>query len=168
MQCKIFSVPLDSDVAPDRERKLNDFLGATNVKRVFASLADHPGGPLWSVLFFYEEAAQVTQKTLPSPDPTPEPNIVLTREQVQSIVALKKWRADAAAQEGVPLYMVAQKRWLEEIVRMPATTLDDLKKVRGLGDWRVQKYGAKIVEILNTASAAGRSWHASSYSAARA
>jgi hypothetical protein len=64
--------------------------------------------------------------------------------------------------------MVAQKRWLEEIVRMPATTLDDLKKVRGLGDWRVQKYGAKIVEILNTASAAGRSWHASSYSAARA
>jgi len=63
---------------------------------------------------------------------------------------------------------VAQNKWLEDIVRMPVRTLDDLTKVRGLGEWRVQKYGAKIVEILNTASAARRSWPTSSYSAGRA
>jgi superfamily II DNA helicase RecQ len=168
MQCKIFSVPLGSEQGLDRERKLNDFLGATNVKRVFASLANQPEGPLWSILFFYEEGAQQTQKTSASPDAAVAPETPLTGEQVKSIVALKKWRTDQAAQEGVPLYMVAQNRWLEDMVRMPVRTLDDLAKVRGLGEWRVQKYGAKIVEILNAANAARRSWPASSLSAGRA
>jgi superfamily II DNA helicase RecQ len=168
MQCKIFSVPLEPEEALDRERKLNDFLGATNVKRIFASLANQPEGSMWSVLFFYEDGAPVTQKTPASPDATADPGTPLTGEQVRSIVALKKWRADAAALEGVPLYMVAQNKWLEDIVRMPVRTLDDLTKIRGLGEWRVQKYGAKIVEILNTANAARRSWPASSYSAGRA
>ena len=145
MQCKIFSVPVGSEQALDRERKLNDFLGTTDVKRIFASLANQPEGPIWSVLFFYEGD-----------------------EQVKSIVALKKWRADQAEQENVPLYMVAQNKWLEDIVRMPVRTLDDLGKVRGLGEWRVQKYGAKIVEVLNAATAAKRTWPSSSYSAGRA
>lgn len=168
MQCKIFSVPLGSEEALERERKLNDFLGAANVKRVFASLANQPEGPMWSVLFFYEDGAQVTQKTPAGPDATVAPGTPLTGEQVKSIIALKKWRADQAALEGVPLYMVAQNKWLEEIVQMPGRTLDDLKKVRGLGEWRVQKYGNKILEILNTAIAARPSWPAASYSAGHA
>jgi len=168
MRSKIFSVPLQSEDALDKERKLNDFLGATNVKRVFASLANQPEGSMWSVLFLYEDEAQVAQKTPASPDATVAPGTPLTGEQIKSIVALKKWRADQAALEGVPLYMVAQNRWLEEIVQMPGRTLDDLQKIRGLGEWRVQKYGNKILEILNTANAAKRSWPASSYSAGRA
>jgi ribonuclease D len=123
---------------------------------------------MWSVLFFYEDGAQVTQKTPTCPDATVDLSAPLTGEQVRSIVALKKWRADQAAQENVPLYMVAQNKWLEEFVRMPVRTLDDLKKVRGLGEWRVQKYGAKIVEILSAANAARRAWPASSYAAGRA
>ncbi len=168
MQCKIFSVPLESENAVERERKLNDFLGAANVKRVFASLANQPEGAIWSVLFFYEDGAQVPQKSPASPGATMDPSTPLTGEQVKSIVALKKWRADQAALESVPLYMVAQNRWLEDMVRMPARTLDDLKKITGFGEWRVQKYGAKIVEILNTAMAARRSWPASTYAAGRA
>ena len=184
MQCKIFTIPLESEEALERERKLNDFLNTTNVKRVFASLASPPDGPVWSVLFFYEEGAQVTTKTAGSPsyeagaqvpqktaassDTTAVPSVPLTGEQGRMIMALKKWRADAAAQEGVPLYMVAHNRWLEEMVRMPVRTLDDLKKVNGLSEWRVQKYGAKILEILNAVAAARRSWPSSSYSAGRA
>jgi superfamily II DNA helicase RecQ len=168
MQCKIFSVPVQSEAVPDRERKLNDFLGATNVKRVFASLANEPQGPMWSVLFFYEGGAPATQATSASPAAMVDTSTPLTGEQVRLMVSLKKWRAEAATAEGVPLYMVAQNRWLEDIVRMPARTLDDLKKVRGLGDWRVQKYGARIVEIMNAGNAPRRSWPSSSYSAGRA
>jgi ATP-dependent DNA helicase RecQ len=173
MQCKIFSVPLESKAAFERERNLNDFLGATNVKRVFASIANQPEGPVWSVLFLYEDDAQVIQKTAASPgatmnSATMDSGTPLNGEQVRSIVALKKWRAEAAAQEGVPLYMVAQNKWLEDIVRMPARTMDDLTKVKGLGEWRVQKYGPKMVEILNAANSAKRSWTGSSYSASRA
>ncbi len=168
MRYKIFSVPVEPGEALDKERKLNEFLDATNVKRVFASIANQPEGPVWSVLFFYEDGAPAAQKTPASPGAIVDPGTQLTREQARSIVALKKWRADAAAVEGVPLYMVAQNKWLEEMVRMPARTLDDLKKVNGFGEWRVQKYGAKIVETLNAANTSRSSWPASSYSAGRA
>ena len=179
MRCKIFSVPVEPEAALDRERKLNDFLSATNVKRIFANLANQPEGPIWSVLFFYEgeapaareiparpvEAAVTDRRT---PDAPMDSGTPLSGEQIRSIVALKKWRADAAALEGVPLYMVSQNKWLEDIVRMPVKTLDDLKRIRGLGEWRVQKYGAKIVEILSAANGARRTWPASSYAAGRA
>jgi superfamily II DNA helicase RecQ len=168
MRCKIFSGPLEPEAALDRERKLNDFLDATNVKRVFASLANPPQGPAWSILFFYEDGAQATETTPASPEAAAESSTPLTGEQVKVIVALKKWRADQAASEGVPLYMVAHNKWLEEMVRMPARTLDDLAKVKGLGEWRVRKYGAKILEIVNTANTARSSWPASTYSAGRA
>jgi hypothetical protein len=105
MRCKIFSVPLGSETALDRERKLNDFLGATNVKRVFASIANQPEGPIWSVLFFYEEGAEATQKIPASPGAPVDCGPPLTGEQVKWMIALKKWRADQAASEGVPLYM---------------------------------------------------------------
>ena len=144
MRCKTFTVPLGPEAALDCERNMDGFMEANNVKRIFASLANQPEGAVWSVLFFYEGEAPATRQTAASPsvaagpDHPPSNNAIdpgnpLTGEQVRSIVALKKWRADAAAAEGVPLYMVAQNKWLEEMVRMPARTLDDLKKIAGFG-----------------------------------
>ena len=160
MQCKIFSVPLASHPGFDGERQLNEFLSANNVKRVFASVATPPEGPVWSLLFLYESAGPAPAKATDSPDAATASDIgsVLNREQVRSIVALKRWRAEVAAQEGVPLYMVAQNRWLEEMVRMPVRTVEDLHRVAGLGDWRVAKYGTQIVETLKTAITSARSW----------
>jgi superfamily II DNA helicase RecQ len=176
MQCKVFSIPLDSGSEYDRDRKLDEFLGAKNVKRVFASLANQPEGPVWSILFFYEGGAEVVQQppvstshTKPCQEASEDRKDLggeLTRDQVRSIVALKKWRAEQAAQEGVPLYMVAQNKWLEEMVRIPVNTAVDLLKVQGLGEWRVKKYGAKIVEVLSAGNGSRSS--ASSYAAGRA
>ncbi len=179
MQCKVFNVPVNSEDGHGKERRLNEFLGATNVKRVFASLANSPEGPVWSVLFLYEGGAEVAQKEPVSSsvqtnadnrkaDAASPSGAQLTGDQVRSVVALKKWRADQAAQEGVPLYMVAQNKWLEEMVRIPVRTAVDLLKVQGLGEWRVKKYGARIVEILNAAESPKRSWPSSSYAAGRA
>jgi superfamily II DNA helicase RecQ len=140
-------------------------------------------------MFFYEEGADSQRRTQPtrtmqtpqmtSAQTTPaipashaaplDSGPPLTGEQGKWIMALKKWRAEQAEQEGVPLYMVAQNRWLEDIVRMPARVLDDLMKVRGLGEWRVQKYGAKILETLNAANSAKRPWQRpASYPSGRA
>jgi len=191
MQCKMFSIPIDGNAVLAPESKLNEFLGAAKVKLTFASLAGAPANPFWSVLCFFEDGAQMAPArpavanrtaapspavapgpTTPNPaaatGPTVQPNILLTGEQVRMIMALKKWRANEAALANVPLYKVAQNRWLEEIVRMPARSLDDLKKVTGMGDWRVQKYGAKILEVLNATSAAKSAWPNSSFSAGQA
>jgi superfamily II DNA helicase RecQ len=173
MQCKVFSLPLEPEALSEKETKVNEFLKAARVKRVFASMANSQKGDLWMVMFFYDESEstfealetrQVSATVQSSPlqakttsnfngnsaaqGPAPDAATPLTGEQVKWIIALKQWRADQAAQEGVPLYMVAQNKWLEEIVRMPARGFQDLLKVRGLGEWRAKKYGTKILETL--------------------
>ena len=168
MRCKIFNVPLASEASPNRENQLNEFLSANIPKRVFAALANAKEGPMWSVLILCEDDERATRETPASPGLPQDAGAPLSREQVKWIVALKKWRADQAEREGVPLYMVAQNKWLEEMVRMPVRGLDDLLKVRGLGEWRVQKYGAKILETLNGSDAGRRSWPAPLCSGSRA
>ena len=179
MRCKIFAVPLDSEAALAQERTINSFMDSNNVKRVFASLANRPEGPVWSILFFYEGEASAPRPAAgrpsaavgserPMPTPPMDAGTSLSGAEIKSIIALKKWRADVAAQEGVPVYMVAQNRWLEDMVRIPVRTLDDLKKVPGFSEWRVQKYGHRIVEILNAPNSSRHSWSTSTYSAGRA
>ena len=168
MRCKIFTVPLSSQGAFEGERQLSDFVNFHNVKRVFASVVNPPEGPAWSVLFFYEGDEQPAATAPAKSEAAPEFTPPLTGEQVRGMIALKKWRADQASQEGVPLYMVAQNKWLEEIVRLPVKGMDDLTKVRGLSGWRVQKYGPKILEALNAGNAAKRTWQGPSYSPGRA
>ena len=176
MRCKIFTVPLDS---LDQERRIDSFMEANVVKRVFASLANQPAGPVWSVVLFYEGETATTQPTAggqtavagqarPASNRPADSGTNLSAAEVKSIIALKKWRTEAAAQEGVPVYMVAQNRWLEEMVRIPVRTLDDLKKVAGFNGWRAHKYGPTIVEILNTANSVRRSWPTPPYPAGRA
>ena len=186
MRCKIFNIPIEQPGSgPDQEQKLSEFVSAANVKRVFASVANMPEGPVWSVMFFYEEGPQAVQTTRPAqtsetlplsrreaessgPGASLDSEMPLTREQVKWIIALKRWRADQAAKENVPLYMVAQNKWLEEIVRLPVRGMDDLMQVRGLGEWRVQKYGGKILEILGSAPAGKRTWPSNSSAYGRA
>ncbi len=182
MQCKVFSLPLEPEALSEKERKLNEFLKATRVKRVFASMANSQKGDLWTVMFFYDESESAFEALEPrqssqtiqpipgqgtsapgfnassaAPAPPLDASTPLTGEQVKWIIALKRWRADQAAQEGVPLYMVAQNKWLEEIVRMPARGMQDLLRVRGLGEWRAKKYGTRILETLGVKSESSNS-----------
>lgn len=107
MRCAVLSVPLNSEV--DWERKMNEFLAERNVKHVFASLANQPGGLAWSALFFYEDEEPVTQAICPFPGASTGARSPLGGEEVRPMIALKKWRAVQAAQEGVPLYMAERR-----------------------------------------------------------
>jgi len=167
MRCKVFSIPMESTGARESESRLNEFLLATNVKRTFASLVNQPTGPIWSVLFFYEEGPAKSESSQQNFRTALEPSAPLTREQGRVMGALRKWRAEEAAAAGIPLYMVAQNKWLEDIVRMPARTTDDLLKIDGLGERRVQKYGTKILEILKGSSGQPSSWASPPYNSAR-
>ncbi|ACN13337.1 helicase-family protein [Desulforapulum autotrophicum HRM2] len=61
---------------------------------------------------------------------------------------LKAWRTARASQEGVPAFMVLHQRVLIQIaVNLPDNSAD-LKKVKGLGDKTLKKYGQEILELV--------------------
>lgn len=61
--------------------------------------------------------------------------------------ALRQWRLERARAENLPAYMICGDRSLEDIVRQRPQTLAQLHTVYGLGDAKVEKFGADILAI---------------------
>lgn len=63
--------------------------------------------------------------------------------------ALKQWRREAAAAEGVPPFMIFFDATLRDIANARPATADDLLAVKGIGMAKAQKYGEQITAIIS-------------------
>lgn len=61
---------------------------------------------------------------------------------------LKDWRKTRAEADGVEAYNVFTNAQLAEIAMQRCATLAALKQVPGVGDGRVEKYGAAVLDLL--------------------
>ncbi|HEU0235391.1 MAG TPA: ATP-dependent DNA helicase UvrD2 [Candidatus Limnocylindrales bacterium] len=66
--------------------------------------------------------------------------------------ALRAWRSDVARAEAVPAYVVAHDQTLAAIADARPSTMPALRRVRGMGPAKLDKYGDDILRIV----AAGR------------
>ncbi len=62
--------------------------------------------------------------------------------------ALRAWRSDHARADGVPAYVVAPDALLDGIVAERPTSLAALRRVRGMGQARLERYGDEILAIV--------------------
>jgi superfamily II DNA helicase RecQ len=74
---------------------------------------------------------------------------VLDSEQFALFSRLRSARKAWADAEGVPVYTVFTNAQLAEIVRLGVRTSEELGKVEGIGSGRAERYGARLLEILN-------------------
>ncbi len=65
-----------------------------------------------------------------------------------TLEALKTWRKDAAAEEGLPAYCVFTDATLVAIAEAAPTRQQDLIKIHGLGLAKVTKYGDQVLAVL--------------------
>jgi len=63
---------------------------------------------------------------------------------------LRTWRAATAKEQGVPAYVVFHDATLREIATRVPTTLDELSTVSGVGVAKLEKYGPRLLEALDT------------------
>lgn len=61
---------------------------------------------------------------------------------------LKKYRYNKAKEEGVKAYFIFNNATLDELVKIKPKTKDQLLKVQGFGQVKVEKYGAAIIEAI--------------------
>ena len=57
-------------------------------------------------------------------------------------------RKEIAQAEGVPVYTIFTNEQLAQMVQSRATTKAALEKIAGVGDARIEKYGARMLEVL--------------------
>ena len=74
--------------------------------------------------------------------PTPSADTVLA--------LLSAWRKQKAAELGLPPYMVLQQRALTAIASRQPATLDELKKLPGIGPKTIETYGGELIELITS------------------
>ena len=62
--------------------------------------------------------------------------------------ALRAWRRDRAAEQHVPPYVIFHDITLSAIARQRPLSADALAKVSGVGQRKLERYGADVLQIV--------------------
>ena len=62
--------------------------------------------------------------------------------------ALRAWRRERAAADGVPAYVVAHDTTLAEIADLRPRSLPALRRIRGMGPTKLERYGPEILAVI--------------------
>jgi ATP-dependent DNA helicase RecQ len=81
-----------------------------------------------------------------APQPPPRP---LTEEEKRAVGKLKKWRFSKANELHVPAYMICPDRTLEHLALERPATLEALVSIHGLGESKIARFGAELLEALD-------------------
>ncbi len=168
MKCKTFKIQLQEDAGNLAEIKLNKFLENLNVSQVFASVVNDE---FWSVMVFYDDvsaavktpaqkqenaATNIEENSAPKAAGTksakapsaPEDPICLSAKEEEIFAALREWRNELAARDGLPPYMIAHNDSLKAMAKFKPKSFEELVNIKGFGEKRAQKYGDELIELL--------------------
>ena len=70
--------------------------------------------------------------------------------------ALRECRAKLASEAGVPAYVIFHDATLKEMVRLRPASLEDLLAVHGVGQRKLDRYGAVFLDVLSQGGDEGR------------
>jgi ATP-dependent DNA helicase RecQ len=71
------------------------------------------------------------------------------------LAALKAWRIERSRSDGAPAFVVAHDSTLEAIVEARPTTLAGLRRVKGMGPMKLERYGPEILEVIERGAGDG-------------
>jgi ATP-dependent DNA helicase RecQ len=61
---------------------------------------------------------------------------------------LREWRRITAKEQGVPAFIVMHDTCLDELCRIQPRSLEEIRRVHGFGERKVEMYGKQILELL--------------------
>lgn len=147
MGFRFFTIPI-RDCGP-AESELNAFLGTHKILAVDRRWVDQGASSFWCFCVDYLEKAT----TAGGPNGSAmrgkiDYKEVLKPEDFAVFARLREWRKSVSQHEAVPVYTVFTNDQLAQMVQARVTTKAALEKIAGIGGARIEKYGAKILELL--------------------
>jgi ribonuclease D len=89
------------------------------------------------------------RRPLPEPPESARPpDYRLDRKIMARYDALRKWRTKTAEQRGVAPEIVMANATLLEVAKRSPQNLKELQKIRDIGPWKAETYGAAMLEIV--------------------
>lgn len=150
MKIKHFKIRLNEESVKHDENKLNNFLTTVNVIKIANHVLTSEQGNYWSIIVFYDDVLPIEPDDISRSEKHPAFNpSTLNPEELNRYEALRIWRADTAAKNNFPNYIVASNAQLGEIAKLNPSEKEALNKIKGLGERKVNKYGDEIIAVLN-------------------
>jgi ATP-dependent DNA helicase RecQ len=75
-------------------------------------------------------------------------NLIVDAADATLFAALRAWRRERASEQHVPPYVIFHDATLADIARKRPKSSEDLKDVSGLGQSKLQRYGAAVLELV--------------------
>lgn len=144
MPYRIFQYPLP---APPLLEDLNTYLAAHRVVAVEQQMVPVAGGTLL-VFIVQTVAGSPLEGTVRSGGGKPDFRQLLSPTEFTLFDRLRQERKSWAEAEGVPVYTIFSNAQLAEMVQSRASTQADLAKIEGVGPARLEKYGDRLLELL--------------------
>ncbi|HEU4406985.1 MAG TPA: HRDC domain-containing protein [Polyangiaceae bacterium] len=91
------------------------------------------------------DEASAPKRKRAAPPPIAPP---LTRDEKKVVAGLKAWRRDYSQANRTPVYLICPDRTLEALARARPKSLDELRAIYGLGEAKVQRFGAELLAAL--------------------
>lgn len=76
------------------------------------------------------------------------PGAPLTAEEKLIVAQLKRWRLSQANAQRRPAYMICPDKTLEHLARERPRTLAALNSIHGLGESKIERFGAELLDAL--------------------
>jgi superfamily II DNA helicase RecQ len=157
MAFAFFSVPVRDSAAAAAE--LNAFLRQHRVLAVDRRWVDAGADSFWAVCVDYLETGGPAKVGPSGARGKVDYKEVLKPDEFAVFARLREWRKAVSQREAVPVYTVFTNEQLADLVRDRVTTKAALGRVEGVGDARVERYGAGVLAVLQAAWPAGQSSH---------
>ena len=152
MSFKFFTVSIQDDGTAAAE--LNGFLRSHRVLSVDRRWVEQGASSFWSFCIDYLEHATGglgPARAGSAPRGKVDYKDVLSAEEFAVFARLRDVRKQISASEAVPVYTIFTNEQLAQMVQAKAADRAALEKIAGVGDARIEKYGARMLEVLSRA-----------------
>ena len=150
-RCQFFTIPIRGGEV--EIEALNRFLAGHCIVEIERQFLPDGANSAWCFCVVY--AHSVSSASSPRQGKV-DYKEVLNEVEFARFARLRQLRKELAEREGLPAYAIFTNEHLAEMVRRQVTTADALGEIPGVGEGRVEKYGAAFLGCLHEASAGHR------------
>lgn len=148
MPYKTFVIPVRDPSSSEAE--LNDFLRSHRILTTERRWVDMGMDSYWCILVDYLEGSPPKGANSASTKRRIDYREVLNEEDFSVFAQLRNLRKTMATEDDVALYNVFTNEQLAQIVQGRVRTKADLQRIDGIGQARIEKYGERLLDFLNT------------------
>jgi superfamily II DNA helicase RecQ len=148
MQICVFHIRLTKEHLYSDQEAVNTFLESISVNKTYVELIS--GTPnYWSILVFYDHAAQQQKAEQRLPKMTEEMIRNLSPEEKRIYEDLREWRLGKAGKMNWKSFMIYSNFDLLMLVKAMPETIEELSKLKGFGKYKVQQYGEELLNVIH-------------------